>query len=292
MVTILRVGCRLDQYLHFAVLLLALIWMGLCSAADSGDADEKRKFDHLAETGFELLDVHRLAECTDCHIFETFAGTPRTCRGCHGSQGIRTASRKGAMHILSTDNCENCHMTSTANSWVPVRRVDHLEVRGTCNRCHNGVIAGGKSPNHIRSTNQCDACHRSTRAWVNVFRVDHTEIPEAQAGICSTCHFAGSPYGGKNAGHIRGGIDSTNNCDACHLTVGNWPVKGGIPDHKEILGGAGIPFGGSNCKACHENIRPPLPHPPAPLECGNAGCHGSTRDWCSMVGFSIPGLCM
>ncbi len=296
MIEITKLHHRLKRSIDRMVRITTLIVLGFCCStviADSNDS-EKDKFDHLAETGFDLSAVHRVAECTDCHIFGTFEGTPRTCRGCHGSQGIRTASRKGAMHILSTDNCENCHQTSTANSWVPVRRVDHLEVRGACYRCHNGVLADGKPPQHIRTANDCDSCHRNTRTWQNVARVDHAAIPEAQAGQCIVCHFNGSRYGGRQPGHIRGGIDSTNNCAACHTTVGNWPVR--RVDHNEIARGAGIPGGASNnCSACHESIRPPFipaaPHPGPPTDCGAGFCHGSTIDWCSSVGFSLPGLC-
>lgn len=316
------------------ILLLLLSGSPLVTAETQGLSD----FDHLAETGFELTPVHRLTACESCHLFGIFEGTRRTCRGCHGSQGIRTASRKGARHILSSDNCQTCHMTAVASSWAPVRRVDHLEVRGSCfschnnmlaegrppnhipssnkcddchnvrswaqvrfthdgifgncSRCHNGFIATGKNNQHIRSTNVCEACHNNTRVWVPVTRVDHNEIPEAVAGQCVSCHYRNSPYGGKPPTHVRGGIDSSDNCAACHGTTGNWPVL--RMQHDELVGSAGTPGAGSQCQNCHQADLPPIPpHPPVAVDCG-LFCHTGTRNWCSpppLGGIPGNGLC-
>ncbi len=197
---------------------------------------ERKKFDHLGQTGFDLTAVHRLTDCADCHLKSIFSGTPRKCRGCHGSQGIRSASRKGANHIRSTDNCDLCHTDTTANSWLPIRRVDHLEVRGSCFSCHNGVVAPGKNSQHIPSGNRCDDCHL-TRTWT-IGRFDHAALPASGAGQCFTCHnnvFAT----GKHNRHLP----TSNVCDDCHLTS-TWVVA--RFDHGVLpASGAG------QCAQCH-----------------------------------------
>lgn len=83
------------------------------------------------------------------------------CSGCHNGN-ISEGKNQG--HILSSDSCEQCHITA---AWVPAT-VDHLEVLGTCSSCHNGIIASGKGPNHIATNAECDTCHVSTETWNQV----------------------------------------------------------------------------------------------------------------------------
>jgi hypothetical protein len=42
--------------------------------------------------------------------------------------------------------------------------VDHISVIGTCDSCHNGIIATGKPPDHIVTSDQCNECH-TTETW-------------------------------------------------------------------------------------------------------------------------------
>ena len=55
--------------------------------------------------------------------------------------------------------------TATTALWVPADRVDHTQVIGTCQSCHNGTIATGKNPTHITSGDTCDDCH-TTNGWM------------------------------------------------------------------------------------------------------------------------------
>lgn len=66
---------------------------------------------------------------------------------------------KSVNHIPSTNNCLACHATSGAVS------VNHAEVIGTCDSCHNGILAAGKSATHIPAPDQCELCH-TVAAWV------------------------------------------------------------------------------------------------------------------------------
>ena len=74
---------------------------------------------------------------------------------------------------------------------------------GTCNSCHDGTIATGKSVTHINSSSTCDDCHNSTVGWVPVAQMDHwvggwiTSV----IGTCNSCH-DGAIATGKSATHI------------------------------------------------------------------------------------------
>ena len=73
------------------------------------------------------------------------------------------ATGKGALHIPTTAECDDCHGTT---QWIPAA-VDHATFVGNCVTCHDGVTASGKSATHIASTDVCDACHQKFPAtWV------------------------------------------------------------------------------------------------------------------------------
>ncbi len=251
----------------------------LISADGFAETRERKNFDHLGQTGFDLTAVHRLTDCADCHLKSIFSGTPRRCRGCHGSQGIRTASRKGARHIRSTDNCDLCHTDTTANSWLPIRRVDHLEVRGSCFSCHNGVVTTGKHNRHLPTSNVCDDCHL-TRTW-EIARFDHGFLPASGAGQCGRCHGPGK-FGTflkpAASAHIRNsGIDPSNNCDACHLNTNSFLAV--RLDHLELGVYGQTPSQTVGCSFCHANEAPPAPHS-ARQTCGQSGCHMTSPNFC------------
>jgi|GEM_PF-2708808 len=135
---------------------------------------------------------------------------------------------KPPSHILSTDECLNCH--NATGPWIPVRTVDHTQVIGDCVACHNGVVTVGKPVNHIRTTDRCAACHAVSQ-FSPVVRVDHAEV----IGLCFDCH-DGTTAKGKLPSHNS----ADNACGQCHSTV-NWGTVGG--DHAFLRGG---------CVACHE----------------------------------------
>jgi len=132
------------------------------------------------------------------------------CARCHN--GVESIG-KSAIHIASSNACENCH---SINTWFPVISVDHNEVIGSCMSCHNGVTAVGKNRNHLATTDQCDACH-STSVLAPVITVDHTQV----LGECSACHNNITAVG-MSAMHIP--LTSTDMCDKCHSTVSWLPV--------------------------------------------------------------------
>src|SRR5205823_13166993 len=58
----------------------------------------------------------------------TVAGT--ACVSCHSTA---SGAGKPPTHIVTTDTCQSCHTTL---AWLPVRTVDHTQVKGTCASCH------------------------------------------------------------------------------------------------------------------------------------------------------------
>ncbi|HYL17478.1 MAG TPA: cytochrome c3 family protein, partial [Burkholderiales bacterium] len=95
-----------------AALLCALVFP---SPGHGASTPAFRNFDHIT-TGFELLGQHRNVPCESCHANAIFKGTPTACASCHGVGTAVRASAKPATHILSTDQCQDCH---TPWAWNP-----------------------------------------------------------------------------------------------------------------------------------------------------------------------------
>lgn len=144
---------------------LAALALTCVAAVLSGDvalsqASVASDFDHFT-TGFRLDGAHQFADCASCHIDGLFVGTPMRCVSCHAQASRVRATSQPARHVATTEQCESCHRTS---SWVPVIRVDHFEVFGTCFSCHDNRRAMGKPVNHVPAPNTCEDCH-SVRMW-------------------------------------------------------------------------------------------------------------------------------
>jgi hypothetical protein len=177
------------------------------------------------------------------------AGT--ACVSCHGpASGIG----KTVTHIATTDNCESCHTTL---AWLPVSRVDHLQVKGTCASCHNGTVARTKGANHIASGSTCETCH-TTNAWTPA-RFDHVAVV---AHTCKSCHDSLHALG-LPVNHVP----TSAQCDTCHGTLGWKPAK---LDHTTLT---------ARCATCHNNniaLGVTAAHMSTQRDC--ATCH-SYPDW-------------
>jgi len=148
------------------------------------------------------------------------------CLSCHS---VANGLGKPATHIATSDSCDSCHATL---AWLPVARVDHLQVRGNCNSCHNGVLARGKGRGHVSSDGRCETCHTSN-AWTPA-RFDHGAVV---AHSCRSCH-NGLQASGPPIIHVP----TSAQCDTCHGTLG-W--KPAILDHTTLT---------ASCVTCHNNI--------------------------------------
>ncbi len=193
--------------------------------------------------------------------------------------------------------CETCHASGRFKGTPK-----------TCNGCHNGAIAQGKSANHIPTTASCDSCHSVTTSFGASAKMDHATVTTT----CAACH-NGTFATGKNMGHISTSLDcdnchttftfaggrfahtpeqvdaktcvdchngttargkgpthinSTNVCSACHQPNADWRVK--RVDHSQING---------VCSACHNGTIATgkgINHIPTTQECSY--CHTVT-DW-------------
>jgi hypothetical protein len=177
------------------------------------------------------------------------AGT--ACVSCHD---VVSGTGKTANHIATSDTCESCHTTT---AWLPVTRVDHLQVKGSCVSCHNKTVASGKGSNHITSSDTCETCH-TTNAWTPA-RFDHVGVA---AHTCKTCHDSLHAIG-LPVNHVP----TSAECDTCHGTLGWKPAK---LDHTNLT---------SNCVSCHNNsiaLGVPPAHMSTQRDC--ATCH-SYADW-------------
>ncbi len=179
-----------------------------------------------------------------------------TCVSCHSRSPELS---KPPTHIATSDNCQACHTTL---AWLPVRVVDHTQVKGLCANCHNGRVAAGKPSRHISATNSCEMCH-TTNAWTPA-RFDH----EATAPhTCINCHNAVQAIG-----LPRNHVPTALQCDSCHGTLAWLPAK---LDHSNIAAG---------CPTCHNGtiaVGKPAAHMSMQRDCST--CH-SYPDW-SLIRF-------
>jgi len=205
-----------------------------------------------------------IANCVDCHDGSVASAKPvlhipsgNICETCHSAiawipaqvdhtqvlgdcvachDGV-SASGKSSAHIASSDVCQACHQPYPLG-WIPVpsAAVDHSQVLGTCESCHDGIIARGKSPTHLATNNACDVCHNII-AWIPA-QVDHTSL----TSNCVSCH-DGVSASGKSILHLP----SSDLCEACHQVYpAAWiPVAAAAVDHSQVFG---------SCDSCHDGI--------------------------------------
>ena len=131
--------------------------------------------------------------------------------------------------MATTDVCEACHGGSAGVTWQ-TSVFDHDHGEGTCESCHDNVIATGKGLTHILTTHPCEVCH-NTITWQGSF--DHSTVV---GETCVSCH-NGSTATGKSVEHI----DTTDTCEACH-GVDVW-VPALKVDHDQVQG---------SCITCHD----------------------------------------
>ena len=255
--------------------LLSLAALALGVFALTGDswgappAQRVQDFDHLT-TGYELIGRHRDLLCESCHVNALFKGTPRDCSACHGVGTEVHATAKPADHILSSNRCWACH---TPIDFSPAVHFDHVEARGSCSTCHNGVQAPGKGPTHVETDLECDACH-STIGWAGAV-FSHANV----TNNCASCH-DGVSATGMPPTHIP--TDGAP-CESCHSATNFVSWAGGQMNHTVVTA--------LTCATCHEAgqsffgvtivTRPPAPHPTSG-DC--AQCHFDTISFASGTG--------
>jgi hypothetical protein len=203
-------------------------------------------------------------------------------------------------HNAVTTGCESCHR-STA-SWLTVvfaHTPANAVGTGTCDTCHNGSSARGKTPTHIpvsTGPTKCDSCHRSQSSWTTAVTMNHTVVATS---TCKSCHNGSYVSQGtqgalaKPTNHIPESqlLNGANmDCKACHTSTASWGTM--TMNHNGSQGG-----GAGWCIGCHasgtnflgnmekERLTHETKNPPA-KDCSESGCHrplgnrGTTyRNW-------------
>jgi hypothetical protein len=109
---------------------------------------------------YPLVGRHALANCTSCHVNSVYAGTPRTCYGCHQTQYAKTTSPSHAAAGFGT-SCDACHKSSDG-AWTqgkfihtafPITNGRHAGI--ACTTCHTNATT--------YATFSCmNGCHNKT----------------------------------------------------------------------------------------------------------------------------------
>ncbi len=237
-----------------------------CSVCHTPEDWEATSFDHNL-LAFKLEGKHGRVECEQCHINNTFKGTPTDCYACHQKDDQHNGQ-------FGTD-CAACH---TPSDWDNVS-FDHnsfafpLEgkhARAECDECHTNNTFKG-TPTDCYACHQkddqhngqfgtdCAACHNSSD-WDNV-SFDHNSFAFKLEGKharveCEKCHvnntFQGTPtdcYACHQKDDNHNGQFGTE-CGACH-TPASW--EDATFDHSL----AAFPLTGAHvnvrCEKCHVN---------------------------------------
>jgi hypothetical protein len=116
---------------------------------------------------YPLAGAHALVDCASCHRLDEalgarrFAGTPRTCRGCHEDP------HRGQFDLYGAESCMRCHASEW--NWKETRfdhdtarfRLEGKHARAACDRCHVPVAApGGEHVVRYRPlSRECRSCH-------------------------------------------------------------------------------------------------------------------------------------
>jgi hypothetical protein len=215
-----------------------------CAKCHSTKEWKAAKFDHLKETGFDLLGAHARIDCLSCHRSGNYKDEiPKDCNGCHqadDSHGARFGPK-----------CDDCHET---DQWHPVTydhaAKTHFALVGAhlaldCHTCHTAVAATQKlatdcvgchrseDPHGGKLKGGCETCHGQT-SWRGDLAFDHdlSEFPILglhRVVSCAQCHateaFAATPKACVDChSHDdvhKGGLGK--NCENCHSPNG-WPL--------------------------------------------------------------------
>ena len=194
--------------------------------------------------------------------------------GCHNSRDKR-ALRPSASPQSGGALARTAPTLSADSTLAPVAGgFNHARALGAaCTSCHGQSGATGKPADHMATSGNCGGCH-TTRAWLPVTNIDHTQV----LGTCWSCH-AGTIAQGKPKSHIPSG----NNCETCHTTNAWTPARF---DHGAVSA--------HTCTTCHDSVHAmglPTRHVRTSAQCDT--CHGTLAWKPAMVDHaSLTGNCV
>ena len=210
---------------------------------------------------FPLQGVHATQPCGECHVGGVYAGTPRTCAGCHQSDynGAQDPNHVAAGFPTTCDTCHRYIDTSWDqgvfnHTTFPLQGVHATQPCGechvggvyagtprTCAGCHQSDYNAAQDPNHVAAgfPTTCDTCHRYTDTSWDQGVFDHATFPLQGVHAtrpCGECHvggvYAGTPRTcagchlddytrARDPNHVSAGFPTT--CDTCHrFTDTSW----------------------------------------------------------------------
>jgi hypothetical protein len=243
---------------------------------------------------YQLVGPSATANCDACHKagfatwvpgrFHANFTVSTQCSSCHtGTYGGAVGKPANPVHVGVTV-CESCHKSTSSWQNVQYTHAPGNQVgSGTCDTCHNGSTATGKTAGHIPvqvATVKCDGCHRSQVAFSQGTTTNHSLLG---AQPCKTCHtpaYVSQGPDAKPANHIPEAQllnGASMDCKACHASTASWATE--RMNHNSSMGsGAGW------CKACHvsgTNYLGNMEHKAlnheagktTPIDCSQSGCH-------------------
>lgn len=202
---------------------------------------------------FALEGKHAAVQCSQCHIGDTYKGTPRDCVGCHQATYSATTAPNHIAQGFPT-SCQNCH---TPTGWKPANFTHttftlvgkHLttecakchvtgQYTGTnreCYGCHSANYNATTNPNHgqLAYPTTCQNCH-TPAGWkpASFAHATFTLVGKHLTTECAKCHVSGT-YTGTN-----------RECYGCHSANFNAAVT---PNHSALA----YP---TNCQMCHTPV--------------------------------------
>jgi len=173
---------------------------GQCSQCHSTTAWKPAIFSH-SQTAFPLTGAHVGAACTNCHVGGVYAGTPKTCVACHGSQDAHSGQ--------FGSNCGACHSTSgwggaSFNHSQTAFPLTGEHVGAACTACHVNETYQG-------TPTDCAACHADPAFHAGSFGTNC-------AGCHTTLGWRPAQYGLPHTFPIRH-HGAGNSCTNCHTSV-------------------------------------------------------------------------
>lgn len=234
-------------------------------------------FDHLAWTGFELLDAHRFAECAACHGRGQILSNNSSNATTSAAEPARSLGKVADHYPGAPEKCETCHNNPHDNSFAAPQVPTTLNGEEGCARCHNQVSfrVAEKEFDHdsftrfvlegAHSSVDCSQCHRPLPRRGR----DARSFERAAGTSCEDCH--ADPH----VGQFRNSKNSQ--CQDCHAVEGTFK-SGLVFDHQKD---SRYPLDGAHdelaCSSCHVdyplgNGRNAVRYRPLGTECSD--CHG------------------
>lgn len=225
------VGCHASDDAHLGS-------NGSDCAACHDQRSWENSFDHLQETGYELIGTHQTLACDGCHTDGLERPLAVECAGCHESNDP---------HQGTLVACDSCH---GQDQWDSDQRFHHdladfalvgLHRVASCEQCHDSLVFSplpqscsdchaDEDHHDTAMGSECASCHNPA-GW-EYWTFDHGAATDfALDGahedlLCASCHPPGKPAARQSrvcvACHRSDDVHKGRfgqNCNRCHLTT-------------------------------------------------------------------------